>query len=116
MRTSLVVVALVIGGIATAASAFASDTIYWSNQGAPPGPGISCGGLGGSGGGDLSTAGATSDSAVGVAIDAATGTVYWANANNNTISFASLAGGSGGQFKITVAVGDLPFGVAIDPH
>ena len=115
MRSSLVVVALVIGALATAGSAFASDTIYWSNQGAPPGPGISFADLGGSGGGDLSTAGATSDSAVGVAIDAATGTVYWANANNNTISFASLAGGGGGQLNITGAVADVPFGVAIDP-
>ena len=115
MRTSLVVVALVIGVLATAGSAFASDTIYWSNQGAPPGPGISFADLGGSGGGDLSTAGATSDSAVGVAIDAASGTVYWANANNNTISFASLAGGGGGQLNITGAVADVPFGVAIDP-
>ena len=115
MRTSLVVVALVIGVLATAGSAFASDTIYWSNQGSPPGPGISFADLGGSGGGDLSTAGATSDSAVGVAIDAATGTVYWANANNNTISFASLAGGGGGQLNITGAVADVPFGVAIDP-
>jgi hypothetical protein len=67
--------ALAVFGVATAAAALqtapalAANRLYWSNQGAPPGPGISFANLNGSGGGNLNTKGATTDSAVGVAID-----------------------------------------------
>ena len=42
--------------------------------------------------------------------------VYWANENNNTISFAKLDGsGGGGQLDITGATPNFPQGLALDP-
>jgi DNA-binding beta-propeller fold protein YncE len=105
------VLLLVLAGASAAAGA---NLVYWSNQGAPPGPGVSFANLDGSGGSDLSTTGATTDEPAGVTIDAATGKVYWANMNG-TISYANLAGGGGSQLNITGATADNPFGVAIDP-
>ena len=68
------------------------------------------------GGGQLNTMGATVNGPVGVAIDAAAGKIYWANAGSNTISFARLDGtGGGGQLNITGATASHPYGVAIDP-
>jgi hypothetical protein len=40
--------------------------------------------------------------------------VYWANAGNNTISFADLDGSGGGQLPIPPTSLDVPVGVAID--
>jgi DNA-binding beta-propeller fold protein YncE len=112
----MVAVAVATAALTVASAALGANLLYYSNQGAPPGPGISFANLDGSGGSDLSTVGATTDSAVGVAIDAAAGKVYWANANNNTISYANLDGsGSGGQLDTTGATVSVPFGVAIDP-
>jgi hypothetical protein len=41
--------------------------------------------------------------------------VYWANAGNDTISFANLDGSGGGQLPLPPASLDLPVGVALDP-
>src|ERR1035437_7333074 len=62
-----------------------ADSIYWSTDG---GPTISSVDLNGSGGSDLNTGGTTVNEPGGIAIDAATGTIYWANYTNNTISYA----------------------------
>ena len=52
----------------------------------------------------------------GVAIDPATNKIYWANPNNNTISFANLDNtGNGGQLSTAGATPGGPRGVAIDP-
>jgi hypothetical protein len=53
----------------------------------------------------------------GVAIDAATGEIYWANNGSNTapISFANLDGSGGGNLTVTGATPNDAFGVAIDP-
>ena len=69
--------------------------IYWANEGFPDK--ISFANLDNTGGGNLSTIGATVENPVGVAIDPDAGKIYWANAGNNTISFASLNGTGGGD-------------------
>src|SRR5581483_3471565 len=53
----------------------------------------------------------------GVAIDAATGKLYWANNASNAapISFANLDGSGGGNLTVTGATPNEAFGVAIDP-
>jgi hypothetical protein len=50
----------------------------------------------------------------GLAIDATTGKVYWANYRGESIGFASLSGGNGGQVD-THSTLDTPAGLAIDP-
>ncbi len=97
-----------------APSALGADRVYWTNFDNNT---ISFANLDGSGGGgQLSTAGATANSPLGVAIDPAAGRIYWANFSNNTISFANLDGsGGGGQLSTAGATASFPAGVAIDP-
>ena len=53
---------------------------------------------------------------VGVALDPAANKIYWANSDNNTISFANLDNsGGGGQLSTAGATVSDPEGVAIDP-
>jgi DNA-binding beta-propeller fold protein YncE len=85
----------------------ASDSIYWS--GYQPSGGIRLGSLGGSGAHDLFTG---ESSPEGVAIDPATGQIYWADTTSGTIRVANLDG-SGARDLYT---GETePSGVAIDP-
>jgi DNA-binding beta-propeller fold protein YncE len=97
-----------------ASSALAADAIYWSNAASNT---ISFANLDGTGGGgQLSTAGATLSTPLGVAIDPAANKIYWANFTNSTISFANLDGtGGGGQLSTAGATVSGPVGVAIDP-
>lgn len=108
-------IAVAIGVLCLAPAAFATNTVYWANEQTSAIPAISLAGLDGSGGGVLNTKGAApNSSAGGVAIDSATGTIYWADYGSNTISYANLTGG-GGDLTITGTTPHGPYGIAIDP-
>ncbi len=97
------------GGLAAwaASAAYASDSIYWTrytNTGS-----VRVGDLGGSGARDLFTG---ESSPEGVAIDAAAGKIYWADAPTGTIRVANLDG-TGARDLYTGETS--PSGVAIDP-
>ena len=90
-----------------ASAASASDSIYWTsytNSGA-----VRVGDLGGSGARDLFTG---ESSPEGVAIDAAAGTIYWADTTSGAIRVANLDG-TGARDLYTGE--SQPSGVAIDP-
>jgi DNA-binding beta-propeller fold protein YncE len=109
----LVVGACVLSaGAFFAAAASAADSVYWANSVANK---ISLAALDGSGGGDLSTTGATVSNPQGIAFDPAAGRIYWANVNGNKISFANLDGSGGGDLITTGATVNGPVGVAVDP-
>lgn len=128
-------VTAVLAALATAlapAPALAANTIYWNwatlyNNSYVSNSGISLANLGGSGGAGLTVSGVAVDHPLGVAIDAATGTMYWANfgssinycsgplAGGNTISYAHLDGTGGGTLNTNGATVSGPDGVAIDP-
>lgn len=114
------------------APALATDTIYWDwatlvNSSYVSNSGISMASLGGSGGGGLTVSGVAVDHPLGVAIDSATATMYWANfgssinyctgplSGGNTISFVHLDGTGGGTLNTRGATVNGPDGVAIDP-
>jgi hypothetical protein len=97
-----------------ASSARASDRVYWANDSSPNR--ISFANLDGSGGGNLSTAGATGGQPRGVALDVAAGRVYWTNPVNNRISFANLDGsGGGGDLNTLGATVNRPNAAAVYP-
>jgi hypothetical protein len=109
----LVVGACVLSaGAFFAAAASAADSVYWANSVANK---ISLAALDRSGGGDLSTTGATVSNPQGIAFDPAAGRIYWANVNGNKISFANLDGSGGGDLITTGATVNGPVGVAVDP-
>jgi DNA-binding beta-propeller fold protein YncE len=91
----------------------ATGRIYWANDG---GNKISFANLNGSGGGDLTTTGATMNQPIGVAIDPAAGRIYWGNTGGVTkVSYANLDGTGGGDVATGVATVNQPAGVAVDP-
>jgi DNA-binding beta-propeller fold protein YncE len=116
----LTAIVAVLASYATLAAALAcaADRVYWSNAGGR----ISYANLDGSGGGNVNTTGATSgvgNEYFGLAIDLATGKVYWANynvghPNEDAISYAALDGSGGGTLDTTGATVEAPVGVAID--
>jgi DNA-binding beta-propeller fold protein YncE len=90
-----------------ASAAAASDSIYWSSY--MTAGAIRVGDLGGSGARDLFTG---ESSPEGVAIDPATGKIYWADTTSGAIRVANLDG-TGAQ---NLYAGETqPSGVAIDP-
>jgi DNA-binding beta-propeller fold protein YncE len=100
--------------VCLASSARASDRVYWANDSSPNR--ISFANLDGSGGGNLSTAGATAGQPRGVALDVAAGRVYWTNPVNNRISFANLDGsGGGGDLNTLGATVNRPNAAAVYP-
>ena len=112
--------------LAAPATAHGADRIYWSNfNSGNPARTIAYRNLDGSGGLNLSTAGATVDGAMGMALDPSHGRVYWTNwgadtgmghGHGTTISYANLDGsGSGGDLPIAAAFVVGPHGLAIDP-
>jgi DNA-binding beta-propeller fold protein YncE len=112
LLTSLIVSLLALAWLA--ASAHAADRIYWANDNSSSR--ISFANLDGSGGGDLSTVGATSGAPRGVAIDVAAGKVYWTNPVADRISFANLDGsGGGGNLNTAGATVDRPNAAAVYP-
>jgi hypothetical protein len=87
-------------------------SIYWVNKEATKG--IPYAKLDGSGGGVLSTAGATMSGPKGVAIDAAGGRIYWANSTTDAVSYARLDGsGGGGELNTAGATVDGPAFLAL---
>ena len=112
--------------LAAPATAHGADRIYWSNfNSGNPARTIAYRNLDGSGGLNLSTAGATVDGAMGMALDPSHGRVYWTNwgadtgmghGHGTTISYANLDGsGGGGDLPIAPAFVVGPHGLAIDP-
>lgn len=95
----------------------ASETVYWSNY---SGDTLAFANLDGTGGGQFDSAGQEVKESEGLAIDSATGRLYWSNigggsAGKGGIFFAGLGGGDGGQLNTGAATVNLPAGVAIDP-
>ncbi len=104
--------AIIVGA---ASSARAADRVYWGTV-----PGISFANLDGSGGSDLNLTGTTTtQQALGLAVDSATGRISWASAGDFgavRVSFVNLNGsGGGGGLNITGATSNEPGGLAIDP-
>jgi DNA-binding beta-propeller fold protein YncE len=101
--------------VCSASSARAADRVYWGN-----GTGISFANLDGTGGHDLNLTGpATMRAPFGLAVDSATGRIYWVADGDfgaGIFSFANLDGsGGGGNLNITGATANEPGGLAIDP-
>src|SRR5215211_1808083 len=117
-RARLWVLVCVVASLLAAlpASARAADAVYWANF---FGNEISFASLDDTGGGDLTTTGATVDGPLGVAVDPAAGRIYWANSSPEIlpgkISSTSLDGAGGGDLTTTGATVDGPVGVAVDP-
>ena len=114
----VVVLAVVWMALALAPVALGAGQIYWGNvSGSNP---ISFANLDGSGGGNLTTTGATPEAPWGVTIDAAAGKIYWVNNDNNIgqtdgVSFANLDGSGGGTLNTPGVTGANPEGVAVNP-
>jgi hypothetical protein len=99
----------------TVDSAQAADRVYWGGYGAND-PKISFANVNGTGGADLKSTGATIEEPLGLAIDAASGRVYWANDAAPKISFANLDGsGGGGDLNTTGATTNPLAGIAVHP-
>jgi len=97
--------------------ASAAETIYWSNY---PQNTLASANLDGSGGGRFNTGGKPSEGSEGLAIDSATGRLYWSSfssgpGNTGGIFFAGLGGGDAGQLSTGGATVNEPSGIAIDP-
>jgi PQQ-like domain len=90
-----------------ASAAFAADSIYWTSYTGPGG--LRVGDLGGAGASDLFTGESSPD---GVAIDPATGQIYWADTTSGKIRVANLDG-TGARDLYTGE--SQPSGVAVDP-
>ena len=97
-----------------ACSAFAADRVYWLNDGSANR--FSFANLDGTGGGLLSTPGATFNQPRGVAINVAANRIYWTNKGNNLVSFANLDGsGGGGNLNTGLATVSQPNAAAVYP-
>jgi DNA-binding beta-propeller fold protein YncE len=95
-----------------AASAQASDQIFWANFVSNK---ISHANLDGSGGVvDLNTTGATASEPIGLAIDPVGGRVYWTNHTGGKIAWANLDGSGGGDLATGSATVSGPTSPAID--
>jgi DNA-binding beta-propeller fold protein YncE len=97
-----------------ASSARAGNRVYWVNQSAPDK--IAWANVDGSGGANLSTAGAPGSQPRGVALDVAAGRVYWTDRAANLIAFANLDGsGGGGTLNTAGATVNGPNAAAVYP-
>lgn len=96
-----------------ASAATAADSVYWGNEAGNTISRISSDGSGET----VGTGTATVDVPAGLALDAAAGKLYWANANanGNTISVARLDGSGGSDLGIVGAAVSSPTGVAVGP-
>jgi hypothetical protein len=116
VRTLFAVCMAVSAVLLWALPAQASETVYWSNYGSDS---LAYANLDGSGGGGFDTAGQEVVGSEGLAIDSATGRLYWSNFSNGSdtgaIRYAGLGGGDGGQLNAPGATVNEPAGVAIDP-
>ncbi len=108
--TGTTAVLLAALGLLVFASPAAADRVYFGSSG------ISYVGLDGTGGGQLKTPGASTETPHGTAIDPAAGRIYWASgaAGQSKISVANLDGSGGTDLAITGAPLNWPYGVALD--
>ncbi len=122
---------LAVAAVLVPAAARGADSVYWAwatlDGNSVPASGISVADRGGSGGHAFAVSGAAIDHPLGVAIDAATGMIYWTNFGSdtnyctgplnggNTISLSNLDGTGGGTLNTTGATVSGPDGLAIDP-
>lgn len=102
--------ACLVASLLFAAGAQAADRVYWTNYSNNT---LSFANLDGSGGGQVTTTGATASGPRGLAIDSAAGRVYWVNESDPKISFADLDGSGGGHLAGATTGGAS--GLAIDP-
>ncbi len=96
----------------------AAGRVYWSNYGnVGPGEGttISYANLDNSGGGTVPISGTPVTGPHGLAIDPATGQLYWPDYDTSDISTANLDGSGGRVLPTPNATVDGPRGLAIDP-
>ncbi|HEX6229609.1 MAG TPA: hypothetical protein VFZ41_09145 [Solirubrobacterales bacterium] len=101
--------------LCSAPAAMAADSIYWNNY---TGGTVAYANLDGSGGGPLNTTGASVDEPEAMAIDTATGRLFWTSPgaeSSGRIFFANLDGSGGGQLDTGAAPSKSPYGLAIDP-
>ena len=113
LTTACFASALLLAWAATTARA--ADRVYWTNGGSNTTP-VSFANLDGSGGGNLSAAGATVNAPRGLAINVAAGKVYWTDRTGNRISFANLDGsGGGGTLSTGAATVSGPNAAAVYP-
>ena len=131
LRTSFAIAAVAFAIVLTPGRALAADNVYWAwatlNDHSVTAGGLSLANLDGTGGHGLAVSGATVDHPLGVAVDTATGMIYWANFGGttnycsgplsgvNSISFANLDGTGGGTLNTSGATVSGPDGLAIDP-
>jgi hypothetical protein len=100
--------AVLCAAAALPAVAGASDRLLWGNENVSS---ISFANLDGSGGGDLTN---NTEFVTGLAIDSATGRLYYTN-ETGSINFLDLNGGPGGSLNTGSATVKNPDGLAIDP-
>ncbi len=98
-------------------AAQASETIYWSNFNSKT---IGFANLDGTGGGNFDTAGQPANGSEGLAIDSASGRLYWSSYGSSPtdtggIFHAGLGSGDGGRLNTGAATMNEPDGIAIDP-
>jgi len=102
--------ACLVASLLLAAGAQAAGRVYWTNYSNDT---LSFANLDGSGGGQVTTTGATASGPRGLAIDSAAGRVYWINESDPKISFADLDGSTRGHLAGATTGGAS--GLAIDP-
>jgi DNA-binding beta-propeller fold protein YncE len=123
---------LSVAAVLAPAAARGADSVYWAwatlDGNSVTASGISLADRGGSGGHGLAVSGAPVDHPLGVAIDAATGMIYWTDFGSgtnyctgalnggDTISFSKLDGTGGGTLNTTGTTVSGPDGLAIDPR
>lgn len=98
-------------GLCLAASASASQTIFWGNYTANK---ISHAPIGEGSGADIPIPAQYVNGPYGTAVDAATGKIYWTNYSGNSIGYANLDGSGAGLLNTSGASIESPAGLAID--
>jgi DNA-binding beta-propeller fold protein YncE len=92
--------------------------VYWGSNSNTPGVPSTIGyaNVNNTGGGELNIAGATPpDEVSGLAVDPAAGRLYWLDANQEIVSFASLSGAGGEDLNTSGDIFNRPWGLALDP-
>lgn len=104
------VVAVIAALLVLVPAAHAKDMVFWANYDLADDDTISRGNLDGSGGSDLNIQGTTVASALGMAIDASAGKIYWADSTNGQIGVANLDGSGATNLDTTGATVSSPYG------
>ncbi len=114
MRTGpLVVLLTCLAALFSAATASATDSVYWTNDGNDS---LGAAALDGSGGSTIFPTPVGASQPYGTAIDAATGRIYWADGLTNSIMVANLGGTDAEKLDTGSVEVNVPEGIAIDPQ